>query len=111
MIQYSYQISQTNSVLGCVSILLLSLSESRITRKGKGMEEWKNGRGDGWKRGWVEDYTSPNTAQILFKDGWKRGWVEEGMGGRGGGWKRGWVEEWKSGWVEEGMGADNTNEG
>ena len=44
MIQYSYQISQTNFLLRCVNILSLSLSESRITRKGKGMEEWKNGR-------------------------------------------------------------------
>ncbi len=59
------------------------MSESRMTRMRKGMEDVrvKEGKNGEWKGGRMEEK--------------KKGRVEEGKGGRGEGWKRGRVEGWK----------------
>ena len=45
------------------------------------MGEGRDGRGDGWERGWMGE----------GMDG--KGWMGEGMNGRGNGWERGGMGE------------------
>jgi hypothetical protein len=56
------------------------------------MEEWKDGRVEGWKSGRMEEWKDGRV------EGWKSGRMEEWKDGRLEGWKIGRMEDWKDGW-------------